>query len=177
MVTPSSGPAQEAAQFAAETEVASDLYTLANDYSPDLMRRYNERVVGTYIWSENSWHAAQTSRPGTGGTLWRVIDSIQIDSGFRVTLCDFDSPGLYDIIDGTPVHAPNDKKSLSAEWVTVSRTTKPSALDTRDASTPRLLVTEIQSAVGNQVPGTLCDQYAPEPFIRQPPEPVQSGQK
>ncbi|MCX4092583.1 hypothetical protein [Nocardia sp. alder85J] len=171
------GQPREAAQFAAETKVANDLYMNSNDYNPTLMQAYNERVVKTYFWPEALWKDLRTKWHTTGGTQWSAIGSEQIDSGYRVTLCEFDTPGLYSIVDSKPVHDQHFGKSLSAEWVTVSWTTEPSALESRSTPAPRPLVTSIVSAVGNQNPGTLCDKYAPEPFVQQPPDPIQPGQK
>ncbi len=177
MEKPLTGREQEAAQFAAETEVAGAVYKLSNDYSPEMMQRYNERVVRTYFYSEPLWQGSKTKWRTTGGIQWKVLDSTQSESGYRVTLCEFDTPGIYDIIDGKPVHGPDAEKSISAEWATVAWTTEPSALDSHNATTPRPLITSIVSAVGYQNPGTLCDKYAPDPFVQQPPDPIQPGQK
>lgn len=165
----------EPAKFAAETEVLNEEFALANQFDANLMNRYNERVSPTYVATKMDWANAGGKGAGaTGGTLWRVVDAQPVADGYRVTLCEFDTPGQYNVIDGQPIHDPRNARSLAADNVVVSRTMKPSATDQKaEAPSPRLLVTSISNAVGdNESPGVLCDKFAPDPFIQSPPSPL-----
>ena len=176
------GARLEAAQFAAETEVLNETFTLANEFDANLMNRYNERVTSTYVATKVGWTNAGGKGGGaTGGTLWRIIDAQPAAEGYRVTLCEFDTPGQYNIIDGRPVHDARNARSLVADEVVVNRTTQPAAAEPKEkAPSPRLLVTSISNAVGDSgSPTVLCDKFAPDPFIQEPPSqlPPPSGGK
>ncbi|NQE85996.1 hypothetical protein [Nocardia terpenica] len=169
---PLTGQEEAAARFAAETAMADDQFMWADHYEPDLERAYNERVTRTYIGSRSSWEATQSKWPATGGMLWRVVGTTPAEDGYRVTLCQFDTPGTYSLIDDKLVKDPGNR-SHAAEALTVVSTTKPSAADPYQTPAPRTLVTAIEPpGAPNESPSVHCDKFAPEPFVQTPPPPI-----
>ncbi|MFI2584895.1 hypothetical protein ACH5AX_36295, partial [Streptomyces rochei] len=142
-------------------------FMTSNTFDPDLMLRYNQRVVPKYGYSQASWNG-NNKWPGTGGTLERVVRAEKTSEGSQVTICSFDSPGLYDVVDGKPTHDPKSPHTISAQILTVARTTAPSAANQsqREANPRPLIVSVVNAVRDNESPGVLCDQFAPDPFIQ-----------
>ncbi|MFF0456123.1 hypothetical protein [Nocardia africana] len=170
------GDEREAAEFAAETQALDVDVVMSNIFDADAMLELNRRVAPGYGSSKATWDGVRGLWPTTGGTLSRVIRVEREDAGFEVTLCKFDSPGLYNIKNGVPTHDDADLRVISAEVFTVKNTMQPSAADKDVSSKPRLLVVSIVNAgKDNEPPGVLCDKFAPEPFIQTPPPPLPSN--
>ncbi|WP_227984445.1 hypothetical protein [Nocardia spumae] len=169
------------AKFAAETQVFDSDFMMSNTFDPEVMLRYNRRVVSKYGFSQASWNGANNKWPGTGGTLERVIGVEKTPEGSQVTICSFDSPGLFDVVEGKPTHDPGSPHTISAQILTVARTTAPSAAGgNQPEENPRPLVVSVANAVpNNESPGVLCNKFAPDPFIQSPPAPlpVSAGHK
>ncbi|WP_146097508.1 hypothetical protein [Nocardia nova] len=161
-------------EFAAEAAVLDDKFMMSNTFDSDLMDRINQRVAPAYGVSEAAWQGTRTKRLGTGGTLLRVVDVATSTEGVRVTMCTFNSPGLYDVVDGKPVGDPRNPRTISAQISTVAQTTQPAAVDKKKSMpNPRPLVVSIVDAVEyNESPDVLCDKFAPDPFVQTPPSPL-----
>lgn len=179
-----SGAQAEAAKFVAETEELSRQLELSSSFRPDLIREHDARVIYKYGKGGRAVdmkidHETRATF-ATGGELFRAVGVDPVPYGYKVTLCEFDTPGVYSF-------EPNENNRILDPYRTmlrvsaviedvVSNTTAPSAADPKDAhplSSPRPLVTHMSKTVENNVhPIPMCDPFTPNPFIQTPPPPL-----
>lgn len=170
-----SGDESEAAKLAAEADVLYDDFTMSNNFNPDAMGSFNRIVAADRGLSKGFWDGSKTERPGTGGSLYRVVQvNPGTEGGWDITICNYDSPGIYDVVDNKPVHDPQSSRVGISSVSNVRQTTEPSAENKKaPAQNPRLLVHSIfPPPKGTDAPGGLCDKFMPDPFIQTPPPPL-----
>ncbi|WP_153416078.1 hypothetical protein [Nocardia macrotermitis] len=164
------GNAKDFAQFAAETRADQYEFLNADSYSADLMNRYNARVDAADKTSRDAWQDWHTGVPVTGGLLMRAVDSTPTENGQRITVCEFNTPGVFDIVDGK-LKLDSNKRVFGSGTMTVSSTTQPSAADSHASQTPRLLVISLKFGE-DQDAAKRCEQAMPDPFTQTTPSPT-----
>ncbi|WP_153415571.1 hypothetical protein [Nocardia macrotermitis] len=167
------GSAKESAQFAAETEAKRLRFLAANDFSTDLLNSYNERVIAAHKVTKYDWAGWHVGIPSTGGELVRATSSTPAANGQEITLCEFNTPGEFSVVDGhlkTEPEMPN-ARVIGASTVTVEETTQPSGTNSSYTKTPRMLIVAF-GYIDKRDAVNQCDKFAPEPFIQATPSPT-----
>ncbi len=115
--------------------------------------------------------------PETGGATYRAVDiAQQDDTQWVVTICRFNTPGVYEMGDDGELRLSNPTESYSPIRYTVAMTTEASASGQK-ASTPRPLVVDQSTEEFAELPGQqndlarqTCEPFRPDPYIQEPPE-------
>ncbi|MEV6214590.1 hypothetical protein [Nocardia sp. NPDC051833] len=113
--------------------------------------------------------------PETGGKLFRAVGVSNIsESRWTVTICEFDTPGVYKMgTDGNlTLSSPNE--SYRVVHSIVASTTEKSGSG-ENSATPRLLVVDNSDVDYNETARRTCEPFVPDPYIKQPPQPVLPG--
>ncbi|OBB22529.1 hypothetical protein A5792_05555 [Mycolicibacterium peregrinum] len=159
----------DAARFALQMTVDD---RLSNDPDKEeLYQRYRSRI------------APEIDDPGirvpdiyvgqTGGALHRAVAARELpNDGVEVSICLYDTPGLYAIKkDGTLVKPPGGNDGL---WRPQVKWTQQPAADGSTPAGPRWLLTDsgILLDITQEQIGVVCDPFKPDPFIQSPPDPT-----
>ncbi|MBY8855396.1 hypothetical protein K7711_02800 [Nocardia sp. CA2R105] len=161
------GEAKDFAQFAAETRSDQYKFLNADSFSSDLLNRYNARVDAADETSRDAWQDWHTGIPVTGGLLMRAIDSTPAGDGQRITVCEYNTPGVFDVVDGK-LKLDSNKRVFGSGTMTVSSTVQPSAADSHTSEIPRLLVVSFKFGE-DQDAADRCEKAIPEPFVQTTP--------
>lgn len=158
------GPSYTAARFAIETDILENRIRRDTSLIPQL----NERL--TYAHRESPY-SAYNPPPITGGELFKAIRSEQQSSNtWLVTFCVYDTPGEYRT-DQPQLELADPKKLYYGYHATITSTTDEDGNGAR-ATTPRLLKSSESPG-----PDSDCEPLQPDPFVRQPPEPLPPANK
>ncbi|MGA5462912.1 hypothetical protein [Mycobacterium sp. NPDC050041] len=172
MAVPLNQPLLGAAQFALDMSVDA---RLTNDPDEEqLYREYRSRLApeadsdpprdpGPYVGQ-------------TGGALHRAVAVEQLpDGAAEVSICLFDTPGLYVMKeDGELIAAPSTGP-INLWRPRIQWTNRPAA-DGSTSQEPRWLLLDVgavQYMTKEQVAG-VCDPFKPEPFVQKAPSPTSS---
>ncbi|MCP9621446.1 hypothetical protein FOH10_28905 [Nocardia otitidiscaviarum] len=162
----------DAATTALKVEVAINNYIVSEDesYLSDIYDNVSEEgrpyigIPGNLI-------------PETGGETYRAV-SIEQKSGAQwvITVCDYNTPGVYEMGDDGELTLSTPTDSYSPIRYTVAMTTEASASGQK-ASTPRPLVVDQSTEEFAELPGQqndlarqTCEPFRPDPYIQEPPE-------
>jgi hypothetical protein len=170
VAAPLEQPLRDAAEFALDMSVDA---RLSDDPDEEqLYREYRSRIA-----PEADSDTPRTSDPyvgQTGGAVHRAVAAQQLpDGAAEVTICLFDTPGLYVMEgDGQLIAAPSTGP-ISLWRPRVQWTNRPAA-DGSTSREPRWLLLDvgaIQNMTKEQIAG-VCDPFEPQPFVQKAPDPT-----
>ncbi|UGT40912.1 hypothetical protein LTV02_33890 [Nocardia yamanashiensis] len=171
IAVPLNEQATAAAQFALETATLESRMQIG-EYDA-LLAQVNERVA----YDNRPIPPSTPPLPETGGTLTRAVavDEYAKDR-WIVTYCDYDTPGAYTRSTDGSLRLSNPDWRYTAFQSNVALTTEKSGAG-KAATTPRLLVVgqardDFPKSREPLNADAICQPLMPEPFVRQPPAPV-----
>lgn len=168
---PLSPPLSDAAMFALEMSVENRLKN--NPHDDTIERRYRSRIAPQADFTDSP-PAPDIVVGDTGGALHRAVGVRELpDHGFEVSICEFDTPGLYTKFKSGNLVGPDLARPYTLVVPVVRWTDEPAA----DGTTPtdkRWLLMD-SGVVLNQPDTDLaatCEPFKPEPFVQKMPDPT-----
>lgn len=160
----------EVARFALEVEALERTWFAAHE-DESLLPEINVRVGH----ANKPLSLDHRALPETGGKLFRAVGvGYESDSQWTVTICEYDTPGIYKTGNDGELTLSSPNNSYRAVHSTVASTTEKSGSGERSA-TPRLLVMDNSDVDYNETARRTCEQFRPDPYIQQPPQPIPPG--
>lgn len=160
---------RDAAQFALDMSVDDRRKNDPNDDEAD--RRFRSQIAPEADIADLP-PGPDTAIGETGGALHRAVGARGLpDDTVEVTICQYDTPGLYTKLkDGRIV---SSDIPMSVQRPLVQWTGRPAADGTTPAGPRWLWVGETASCnLPAQQVAELCDPFKPEPFIQKMPDPT-----
>lgn len=174
IAVPLASPLSDAAAFALEMSVDD---RLINDPDEDaLYRTYRSRIApeadGERMRNPDAFVGE------TGGALHRAVAASELpDGAVEVSICVYDTPGLYAMKDDGELVKPTS--GADALWRPRVRWTDEKAADGSTPAQPRwlLLDTGVLTDTTPEQVGEVCGPFRPDPFVQQPPQPTSTPPK
>lgn len=166
-------PMIDAAKFALEMSVDN---RLKNDPSDDLIDRRFRSRIGPEADITGLPAGPDNLVGETGGALQRAVGARQLPDGkVEVTICSYDTPGLYAMSRDGELIGPNPERPYSIERPLVQWTNRPAA-DGSIPDGPRWLwVGEVTTwDMTREQIAAVCETFKPKPFIQKMPDPTTS---
>lgn len=163
---------RDAAQFALDMSVDDRLKNDPNDDEAD--RRFRSQIAPEVDVAALP-PGPDTAIGETGGALHRAVGARDLpDDTVEVTICQYDTPGLYTKLkDGRVV---SSDIPMSVQRPLVQWTDRPAADGTTPAGPRWLWVGETASYnLPAQQVAELCEPFKPEPFIHKMPDPTSAA--
>jgi hypothetical protein len=160
----------EVARFALEVESLERTW-IASHEDESLLPGINARVGHT----NKPLPLDHRTLPETGGRLFRAVGvGKESDSQWTVTICEYDTPGVYKMGNDGELILSSPNESYRVVRSTVASTTEKSGSGDNSA-TPRLLVMNNSDVDYNETARRTCEPFRPDPYIQQPPQPISPG--
>lgn len=171
VAVPLDHPLTDAAQFALGMSVDN---RLKNDPDNDSIKRRFRSHLSPGADITDAPPVPDNFTGATGGALHRAVGARQLpEDTVEVTICSYDTPGLYARSKSGELIGPDPKHPFSVERPLVQWTDRPAA-DGSAPNSPRWLwvgQTRTYDLTMEQI-AAVCAPFKPEPFIQKMPDPI-----
>ncbi|MCV7386858.1 hypothetical protein [Mycolicibacterium porcinum] len=146
-----------------------------NPHDDTIERRYRSRIAPQADFTDSP-PVPDIAAGDTGGALHRAVGVRELpDHGFEVSICEFDTPGLYTKFKNGNIVGPDPARPYSLVLPVVRWTDEPAA-DGTTSTEKRWLLTD-PGVVLHQPKADVaatCESFKPEPFVQKMPDPTTS---
>lgn len=171
VAVPLDHPLIDAAQFALAMSVDN---RLKNDPENDSIKRRFRSSLSPEADITNAPPVPDNFNGATGEALHRAVGARQLpDATVEVTICAYDTPGLYAQSKSGEIIGPDAKRPFTIERPLVQWTDRPAA-DGSVPNSPRWLwvgQTRTYDLTMEQM-AAVCGPFKPEPFTQKMPDPI-----